>query len=107
MKTIFNFIFCISAGLFLLISSCNPDSDEQNIRYGSGVTDADGNEYLSVIIGNQEWMAENLRTTKLNDSTEIPLIISDTTWASLTSPGYCLYDNNGSNKQIYGVLYNT
>jgi uncharacterized protein (TIGR02145 family) len=45
----------------------------ENIEYGS-VSDIDGNEYRTVTIGNREWMAENLRVTLLNDSSQFPLV---------------------------------
>lgn len=71
------------------------------------VTDADGNVYKTVKIGNQWWMAENLKTTKYHDGTPIPLVTDSIVWSSLTSPGYCWYNNDsGAYKNTYGALYN-
>lgn len=46
--------------------------------------DADGNYYATVKIGNQIWMAENLRTTKYRNGEAIPLLQSDSEWTSNT-----------------------
>jgi len=74
---------------------------------GDGVSDVDGNDYNTIIIGNQEWMAENLKTTKYNDNTAIPYVTDNTEWKNLTSPAYCWYDNNEAvYKNSYGALYN-
>ena len=71
------------------------------------VTDIDGNIYNTVTIGTQIWLVENLKTTKYNDGTSIPLVTGNTSWANLSTPGYCFYDNDsGTNKSIYGALYN-
>jgi len=69
-------------------------------------SDGDGNNYSVVQIGNQLWMGENLRTTKLNDGTEIPNITKDSDWRALTTPGYCWANNDAANKSPYGGLYN-
>lgn len=52
------------------------------------VTDIDGNVYKTIKIGNQTWMAENLKTTRFNDSIAIPLVSDNYQWISLTTPGY-------------------
>jgi len=70
-------------------------------------SDVDENHYATVKIGTQLWMAENLRTTKLNDGTEIPNVTNDAEWLGLTTMGYCWYNNNSpAYKDTYGGLYN-
>ena len=72
------------------------------------VTDTDGNVYQTVKIGNQVWMAENLRVTKYNDGLIIPLDTSTATWNNDTTPEYCFYNNTTDSDSIrkYGALYN-
>ncbi|WP_318350953.1 FISUMP domain-containing protein [Aquipluma nitroreducens] len=70
--------------------------------------DADGNNYPVVKIGNQLWMAENLRTTKYRTGDVIPQIYDDKDWDSLNSlniGGYCWYQNNANNIKFFGALY--
>jgi len=69
--------------------------------------DNDGNTYQTVQIGDQIWMAENLKTTKYNDNTSIPLVTDNTEWSNLSTPSYCWYNNDeGSYKEDFGGLYN-
>jgi uncharacterized protein (TIGR02145 family) len=51
-------------------------------------------------------MVENLKTTKYNDGTSVPLVTNNSEWENLSSGAYCWYENNISNKQVYGALYN-
>jgi uncharacterized protein (TIGR02145 family)/uncharacterized repeat protein (TIGR02543 family) len=75
----------------------------------STLTDADGNVYHQVKIGNQIWTMENLRVTKYGNGTSIPKGTSATTWeANATTPQYCYYNNTSSADSIkkFGALYN-
>lgn len=92
-----------AAGLLILVlamTGCKKEPDDDQI------TDADGNIYSSITLGTQVWMTGNLKTTKYNDGTDIPLVTDNTTWSNLSTPGYCWYNNESSNKNVYGALYN-
>ena len=102
-KILFNF-FILNVLLVLLLCSCNDDNGKQTHSkiIKNAVKDADGNKYDAVKIGDQVWMAENLRTTKYEDGTSIPLGNSD----FLGVGGYRYYpDGNASNVEKYGYLY--
>jgi uncharacterized protein (TIGR02145 family) len=71
------------------------------------IADIDGNVYTSVIIGTQVWFVENLKSTKYNDNTSIPLVTNITAWSALSTPAYCWQNNDAAaNKATYGALYN-
>jgi len=76
-----------------------------SLTYGT-VSDVDGNSYKTISIGTQTWLAENLKTTKLNDGTPIPVVTDNTTWANESSYACCFYKNDASLKNLYGPLYN-
>lgn len=110
--------------MFFAVSSCEKDEDHgpsagnltngkttalfnPDITYGT-LTDQDGNVYKTVTIGAQTWMAENLRSTKYNDGTDIPNITDNNEWATLTTGAFCNYNNTSNIDSIatYGRLYN-
>ncbi len=70
------------------------------------VTGIDGNVYKTVKIGNQTWMAENLRATKYSNGDAIPFIEDSTKWTSLKSGAFCNYNNNEKFVSVYGRMYN-
>ncbi|MBN2892155.1 MAG: fibrobacter succinogenes major paralogous domain-containing protein [Bacteroidales bacterium] len=78
-----------------------------NIYAELGVTDIEGNHYETVRIGDQIWMAENLKTTKFNNGDDITVVSIWSDWINTTSPAMCwFYDNPATYKETYGGLYN-
>ncbi len=72
--------------------------------------DIDDNSYSVVKLGDQIWMAENLKTIRYADSTQIPTETYNYLWGDFednnTDKYYCYYNNNWSGeKDIYGTLY--
>lgn len=80
---------------------------ETDITYGTFTDTQDGQTYKTIQIGNQVWMAENLKATRLNDGTAIQLVTGNSAWSNRASPGYCWYNNDEvTKKDSYGALYN-
>lgn len=91
--------------LFFIIAACNKDEKEEETSSNlttpcpetPTVTDSDGNVYNTVLIGNQCWMKENLKTgTIINNENEME--------DNNVIEKYC-YDNNPINCEAYGGLY--
>jgi uncharacterized protein (TIGR02145 family) len=84
-----------------------PEATNTNVGDNFFIDSLDNRRYKTVRIGNQVWMAENLKTTKYNNGSPIPAVTNVKDWSRLTTPGYCWYDNNQTNYgNIYGTLYN-
>ena len=87
-------------------------TNKTGTSYGNELTfttlleDYDGNTYHTITIGNQVWMAENLKVTKYRNGNAISSASDPTAWSSLTAGTYCNYSNSSTNKTTYGTLYN-
>jgi uncharacterized protein (TIGR02145 family) len=85
----------------------------QTPSYSGSVTDASGNTYSTIAIGTQIWMAENLRTTKYSDGSNITVVNSDNVWEAnfkytIYVPMMCWQNNDRSTNTAnkFGALYN-
>ncbi|MBN1766018.1 MAG: fibrobacter succinogenes major paralogous domain-containing protein [Sedimentisphaerales bacterium] len=70
------------------------------------MTGNDGRSYKTVKIGNQVWMAENLRETKYRNGDAIQRITNNSLWVYSQNGSYCVYANDGKKLETYGCLYN-
>lgn len=91
----------------ILLSGCKKSSDNNSTTSQLTLKDIDGNVYKTITIGSQVWMSENLRTTRFNDGTPIPLVIPDYDWVYRTTPAFCWHNDDSTAFKIpYGALYN-
>lgn len=70
------------------------------------LVDMDGHLYRAVQIGDQCWMAEDLRTGRYRDGTIIPHVSDDIAWSQLNGAAWCNFGNDPDNDAVYGKLYN-
>ncbi|NND32783.1 MAG: hypothetical protein HKN76_09345 [Saprospiraceae bacterium] len=73
---------------------------------GNTLYDVDGNTYPTVLIGNQEWMQENLRTGKYLNGEQIPMVGDNLQWQELNTGAYSWYEHQNMAENVYGKLYN-
>lgn len=76
-----------------------------NLTYGN-LTDQEGNNYKTIVIGNQEWMAENLKTSVYRNGDTIVNVTDNAQWFELTSAACCSYQNDSKYDCPLGKLYN-
>jgi uncharacterized protein (TIGR02145 family) len=88
-------------------SSTNPLSPHLNpgLSYGT-MTDQEGNEYPTIVIGTQVWMAENLATSSYANGDPIPNVIDYTPWRNLSTGAWAYYQNKSEYGKLFGKLYN-
>jgi len=101
MKTTKTLLFIVCAALL----SCS-DSLSDGGNNTETVKDIEGNVYKTVKIGDQWWMAENLKVTRYRNGDAILRVPDNTQWSELISGAYCNYNNNVKNVATYGRLYN-
>ena len=78
----------------------------KEVNENETVKDIDGNTYKTVKIGEQVWMAENLKVTRYRNGEAIPTILSDDAWKNTSNGAYAIYDNEAAANKTYGKLYN-
>jgi len=106
--TIYSYI--LMGMLLVFTGSCEKDVDEVKDPNPAVVSeivkDVDGNEYHTVTIGSQVWMAENLKVTKYRNGEAIPNVTDNHQWNSFETGAYCNYNNDTVIGNKYGRLYN-
>lgn len=98
-------LLCIFITLLSLIS-CEPNEEPVQEKETGTVTDVEGNIYKTIKIGDQWWMAENLKVKKFRNGSGLQSLAADADWINVTAGGFCTYENDPDNFQSYGLLYN-
>ena len=91
--------------LFFLFFSLFLNAQKQVHAFKS-ITDVEGNNYRTIQVGNQELMAENLRTSSFRDAFPITYTEQDREWFITKKAAWCYYDYLPSYNVLNGKLYN-
>jgi len=92
-------LLCLSGLTGASINASEPKSKPVN--------DVEGNKYQTIVVGDQVWMAENLKTSLYSDGTPIPHVEEKQAWSETNGPAFSWYNNNkAQHKNPHGALYN-
>jgi uncharacterized protein (TIGR02145 family) len=91
----------ITIAIIAFSYSCSKEDDAI-----PSLKDIEGNTYKTVKIGDQIWMAENLKVTKFRNGDPIQYIADAVQWGNNTAAAFSYYDNISENRNTYGLLYN-
>jgi uncharacterized protein (TIGR02145 family) len=81
------------------ISEANPPAVES-------ILDADGNAYTSVVIGTQEWLSQNLKTSKYCNGDPLVTDLFSISWQSSSVGAWAYYNDDPTMNDTFGKLYN-
>jgi uncharacterized protein (TIGR02145 family) len=89
------------------VTSCGAQEvHNSNLEYGTMI-DQEGSEYKTIRIGNQEWMAENLNTSRYLNGDPIQEVSDPSEWISASAGAFCWYNNDSTEFNCPGGrLYN-
>jgi uncharacterized protein (TIGR02145 family) len=96
----------ISGQTGITAHSCGATNVHNTTKTYGSMTDQQGNVYKTIVIGNQEWMAENLKTSIYRNGQPITNVIDEDQWPVLTTGAWCKYNNDILNDCPFGKLYN-
>ena len=106
LKKLYLFLIAVLSALMLFMLIGCGDDENPTGPVTTYVTDIDGNKYKTIQIGDQVWMAENLKVTHYRNGYPIPKVTDPAQWRFLTDGAYCEYENDSTNVAVYGRLYN-
>jgi uncharacterized protein (TIGR02145 family) len=107
---LFFYSLFILAFVFISSVSCKKKT-ETPVQETGTVTDVDNNTYKTVKIGNQWWMAENLRVKHYRNGKTITQFdgngsYPDSLWTQTTKGACCIFGYANAVNSLYGLLYN-
>jgi uncharacterized protein (TIGR02145 family) len=82
-----------------------PNVHNRELTYGT-MTDQEGNAYKTILIGTQEWMAENLNTSIYSNGDTILWDLTVFDWQNTTSGAWIYWSNDTTYACPFGRYYN-